>query len=92
MANSSAKEERNHLWKVVFSRVRLNPIRLSNEYIPWSHLDQKFNKVRRPSGQEITIYLLKTNVLILLFLLLSPNSGEDCYSAWLTKPSSPCCC
>lgn len=80
MANSSAKEEGNHLWKVVFSRVRLNPIRLSSEYILWSHLDQKFNKVRRSPGQEIAIYLLKTDVLILLFLL-SPNSGVDCYSA-----------
>lgn len=44
VANSSAREERNHLWKVVFNHVRLVQVRLSNEYISERLLDQKLIK------------------------------------------------
>lgn len=67
--DSSAREERNHLWKVVFSHVRLIQARLSNKYILWRLLDQKFNKMKRTPQQEITPFtFLKINLFIDFFI------------------------
>lgn len=98
VANSSAREERNHLWKVVLNHVRLIPVRLSNEYISRRLLDQTFNSQETtPAGNNHHYLILNwfvywifkkifiTHLQIWKGVVIKPKL------AWLIKLTNTCC-